>query len=92
MTKGTTSQGKRHKKSHILCRRCGRRSFHVQKARCSSCGFPSAKLRKYNWAEKALRRRTRGTGRMRYMKSLPQRAKHHFRHGGIPMKKRIAIK
>jgi len=81
MTKGTASFGKRHTKSHTLCRRCGRRSFHIQKSRCASCGYPSAKLRKYNWGAKALRRRTTGTGRMRYLKHLPRRFKNGFREG-----------
>lgn len=44
-TKGTTSFGKRHNKSHTLCRRCGRRSYHVQKKTCSACGYPAAKTR-----------------------------------------------
>ncbi|KAH7049971.1 ribosomal protein L37e-domain-containing protein [Linnemannia elongata] len=35
MTKGTSSFGKRHTKSHTLCRRCGRRSFHNQKKTCA---------------------------------------------------------
>lgn len=30
-TKGTSSFGKRHSKTHTSCRRCGRRSFHLQK-------------------------------------------------------------
>ncbi|KNZ62119.1 60S ribosomal protein L37-A [Puccinia sorghi] len=30
MTKGTSSFGKRHSKTHTQCRRCGRRSFHKQ--------------------------------------------------------------
>ena len=30
-TKGTTSFGKRHNKSHTICRRCGKRSFHIQR-------------------------------------------------------------
>ncbi len=37
--------GLRNKKNHTSCKRCGRVSFHKQKHRCSSCGFPSAKLR-----------------------------------------------
>lgn len=44
--KGTGSFGLRHTKSHTLCRRCGRRSFHIQKSTCSSCGYPAAKIRK----------------------------------------------
>ncbi|KAF1983892.1 putative 60S ribosomal protein L37 [Aulographum hederae CBS 113979] len=80
-TKGTSSFGKRHNKSHTLCRRCGRRSFHIQKHTCSNCGYPAAKIRQYNWGEKALRRKTTGTGRMRYMRHLPRRAKNGFRTG-----------
>jgi len=50
MTKGTASKigGK---KTHTMCRRCGNHSFHVQKRRCSSCGFgETSKKRRYNWA------------------------------------------
>ncbi|CAF2129991.1 unnamed protein product [Brassica napus] len=36
MTKGTWSFGKRRNKSHTLCVRCGRRSFHIQKSCCST--------------------------------------------------------
>lgn len=59
--KGTSSFGKRHNKTHTLCRRCGRRSLHIQKHTCSNCGYPAAKTRKYNWSEKAKRRKTTGT-------------------------------
>ena len=40
------------------------------------------------WAQKAKRRRTTGTGRMRYMKDLPRRFKNGFREGTTakPMK------
>jgi len=38
--------GKRHTKSHTLCRRCGRRSFHIQKSTCGSCGYPASRIRK----------------------------------------------
>ena len=44
-TKGTTSFGKRHTKTHTACRRCGKISFHKQKKECSSCGYPQAKIR-----------------------------------------------
>jgi len=82
MSKGTSSFGKRHKKAHTLCRRCGRRSFHIQKETCGSCGYPAAKIRKYNWSVKAIRRKTTGTGRVKYLKTLPRRAKNGFREGG----------
>ncbi|MHA2250867.1 MAG: 50S ribosomal protein L37e [Candidatus Kariarchaeaceae archaeon] len=51
MTKGTPSLGKHNKRaSHKMCRRCGNRSFHFQKKRCSSCGFGrTAKRRSFAW-------------------------------------------
>ncbi len=33
------------------------------------------------WGQKAIRRKTTGTGRMRYMKDLPRRFKNGFREG-----------
>merc|ERR1712134_170742 len=87
MTKGTTSFGKRHNKSHTLCRRCGRRSFHIQKKTCAACGYPAAKTRGYNWGQKAIRRKTTGTGRCRYVKTLARRAKNGFREGTTAQKK-----
>lgn len=44
-TKGTSSFGKRHDKTHTICRRCGRRAYHIQKSRCGSCGYPDSKMR-----------------------------------------------
>ncbi|KAF6237018.1 hypothetical protein HO173_004897 [Letharia columbiana] len=81
MTKGTSSFGKRHNKTHTLCRRCGRRSLHIQKHTCSSCGYPAAKIRQYNWGMKAKRRKTTGTGRMRSMKEVPRKFKNGFQTG-----------
>jgi hypothetical protein len=34
-----------------------------------------------NWAKKAIRRRTTGTGRMRYLKHIPRKHKNGFREG-----------
>ena len=48
MGRGTPSFGKRHQKTHTLCRRCGRMSYHKQKNTCSACGYPAARLRKCN--------------------------------------------
>ena len=39
MTKGTYSMGKKNKKTHIICRRCGKHSYHVRDRVCSACGF-----------------------------------------------------
>lgn len=49
MTKGTASK-MGGKKSHSICRRCGKRSFNVSKKICAACGFgKSKKIRSYNW-------------------------------------------
>ncbi|EUB60314.1 60S ribosomal protein L37 [Echinococcus granulosus] len=81
MTKGTTSFGKRHNKSHTQCRRCGRKSYHIQKKTCAACGYPSPRIRKYNWSVKARRRKTTGTGRCLHLKAVHRRFKHGFRSG-----------
>ncbi|KAI1433134.1 60S ribosomal protein L37 [Xylaria sp. CBS 124048] len=64
-------------KDHSL----GRRSLHIQKHTCAACGYPAAKTRKYNWSEKAKRRKTDGTGRMRYLKDVSRRFKNGFQTG-----------
>ncbi|BCS22880.1 60S ribosomal protein eL37 [Aspergillus puulaauensis] len=81
MTKGTSSFGKRHNKTHTLCRRCGRRSYHVQKSTCANCGYPSAKTRKFNWGEKAKRRKTTGSGRTSHLRDVHRRFKNGFQVG-----------
>jgi len=49
--KGTPSKSG-GKKTHIICRRCGRHSYHVRKKRCAYCGFGESKrMRKYSWAK-----------------------------------------
>ncbi|OZJ01864.1 putative 60S ribosomal protein L37-A [Bifiguratus adelaidae] len=89
-TKGTSSFGKRHSKSHTLCRRCGNRSFHIQKKTCAQCGYPAAKIRSYNWSVKGIRRKTTGTGRMRYLKIVSRRFKNGFREGTQAKKQTVA--
>jgi len=79
MTKGTQAFGKRLNKAHTLCVRCGRSSYHIQKATCSACGYPHARTRGYNWSRKATRRRTTGTGRMKYMRHVDRRFSNGFR-------------
>ncbi|XP_013392757.1 probable 60S ribosomal protein L37-A [Lingula anatina] len=81
MTKGTSSFGKRHNKSHTLCRRCGRSSYHIQKKTCAQCGYPAAKIRKFNWSVKAKRRKTTGTGRQRHLKIIYRKFRNGFREG-----------
>ncbi|KAA0157480.1 hypothetical protein FNF27_00635 [Cafeteria roenbergensis] len=88
MTKGTTSQGTRNDKSHTLCRRCGKRSFHLQKRICSSCAYgATSKMRRYAQQYKAMRRRTEGTGRMSHLKTMARRFKNGFREGTQAAKK-----
>ncbi|CCG81330.1 Ribosomal protein L37, partial [Taphrina deformans PYCC 5710] len=48
---------------------------------CSSCGYPAAKTRKYEWSEKAKRRKTTGTGRMAHITKVHRRFAHGFRTG-----------
>jgi large subunit ribosomal protein L37e len=51
---GTPSKGKRQKKTHVKCRRCGEKSYHKTKKRCSNCGFgKSSKQRSYSWENKS---------------------------------------
>lgn len=61
--------------THTTCRRCNNKSFHIQKSTCASCGYPAAKKRTFQWGKKEIRRKTTGTGRMQYMKTLPRRFK-----------------
>jgi len=53
MTKGTPSKGKMSRgKTHIVCRRCGKRTYHKSKKECSSCGYgKTSKMRNYNWSK-----------------------------------------
>ena len=84
MTKGTTAAGERRKRTHTLCNRCGKRSYHMQHKRCASCGFPGKKMRKFGWSAKSQRRRTVGTGRCAHLKEVARRAKNGFRDGKTP--------
>jgi hypothetical protein len=42
-----------------------------------------------NWSKKSIRRRTTGTGRMRYLKTLPRRFRNGFREGTFPFLRTI---
>ncbi|KKK13875.1 60S ribosomal protein [Aspergillus ochraceoroseus] len=65
----------------ISIREKRRRSYHIQKSTCSNCGYPAAKTRKYNWSEKAKRRKTTGTGRMSHLRDVHRRFKNGFQTG-----------
>ncbi|KAK2757344.1 60S ribosomal protein L37A [Arachnomyces sp. PD_36] len=62
-------------------RNIGKRSLHIQKHTCACCGYPAAKIRKFNWGEKGMRRKTTGTGRMRYLKTVDRKFKNGFQTG-----------
>jgi len=54
MGKGTPSMGGKSGKTNMIhCRRCGQRTYHHGKKKCSSCGYgQSARLRSYAWQKK----------------------------------------
>ncbi|MEM2118110.1 MAG: 50S ribosomal protein L37e [Candidatus Bathyarchaeia archaeon] len=58
MGKGTPSFGKRSgRKSHISCRRCGRRAYNVAKKRCAACGYgETTVIKTYSWRTKNIHR------------------------------------
>ncbi|KAF1789913.1 hypothetical protein GQ600_21798 [Phytophthora cactorum] len=45
---------------------------------------------KHNWSQKALRRRTTGSGRMRHLKNVQRRFKNGFREGSSAVSKKAA--
>lgn len=53
MGKGTAAKGRNNGgKVHIICRRCGKHTYHATRAICSSCGFgKSPRMRSYAWAK-----------------------------------------
>jgi large subunit ribosomal protein L37e len=56
-----------------------------------SVSFSSSHFYLDNWAKKAIRRRTQGTGKMSYLKHVNRRAKNGFREGTkAPSRKRRA--
>ncbi|KAF8705565.1 ribosomal protein l37, partial [Rhizoctonia solani] len=63
------------------------RSTANTRVTCGQCGYPSAKLRSYEWGQKAKRRKTTGTGRMRYLKHVSRRFKNGFRENTVAVKK-----
>lgn len=52
--KGTASFGKHSgKKTHVICRRCGKCTMHKTNKECASCGYgKSPKMRNYSWNKK----------------------------------------
>jgi large subunit ribosomal protein L37e len=52
---GTPSMGKKNKKTHTVCRRCGKHAYHLSHRICAACGFgKSSKLKRYSWMTKKL--------------------------------------
>ncbi|RWW17135.1 hypothetical protein BHE74_00005771 [Ensete ventricosum] len=44
-----------------------------------------------NWSVKAIRRKTTGTGRMRYLRHVPRRCKSNFREGCHPISSEVSV-
>ncbi|KAM6164033.1 large ribosomal subunit protein eL37-like [Rhynchocyon petersi] len=89
MIMGTSSFGKCHNKTHMLCCHCGSKAYHLQKSACAKCGYPT-KRKKYNWSAKAKRRNTT-PGYMRHLKIVYHRFRHGFHEGTTPKQKRAAV-
>lgn len=61
MSKGTPSFGKKKKKTHGICRRCGKKAFNRSKGYCAACGFGrTKKLKNENWKNKKITGQRRG--------------------------------
>lgn len=54
-------------------------SYHKQNHTCAACGYPAARTRKYGWATKTQQRKGTGTGRMRYLKTIPRVFKNQIK-------------
>uniref|UniRef100_A0A3Q7IFT6 60S ribosomal protein L37 n=1 Tax=Solanum lycopersicum TaxID=4081 RepID=A0A3Q7IFT6_SOLLC len=67
----------RVKKTHTLRVRCGRRSFHLQKSRCSACAYRPAHKRDTIGSQK----KTTTTDHMRYLYNVPRRFLANFKEG-----------
>jgi len=61
----------------------------MQKQSCASCGYPRPKMRRFQWALKALGRRTQGTGRQRYLKVVQRKARSGFLTGKTTTTKKM---
>ncbi len=68
MSKGTPSQGRHQRITHIRCRRCGRHSYHIQKKKCSACAYPLAKRCKESWKWKPVNRAYRKKLKIKHQK------------------------
>ncbi|KAF1783053.1 Ribosomal protein L37e, conserved site [Phytophthora cactorum] len=91
MTKGTQSFGMRHNKTHTICRRCGRSSYHIQKSTCSSCGYPAAKMRKCKQLEpEGPTSPHDGLWPHAPLKNVQRRFKNGFREGSSAVSKKAA--
>ena len=62
-------------------------SYHKQHRTCAACGYPSSTIRKCmnliyidNWSRKVQQRKGTGTGRMRYLKTIPRVFKNQIKN------------
>jgi len=72
---------KRHNKRHTLSRRCGSRSYVIQKK-------TYYRMKKHNWSEKAKWRRTQRVGYMRHLNIVFRKFRNGFRDGVHAINKR----
>ncbi len=77
MSKGTPSQGKHNKITHIRCRRCGRHSYHIRHHSCAACGYPLPKMNKESWKWKPVNRSYRKTIPHKHQKVKTARMGRH---------------
>lgn len=73
--------GKRTKRNHLLCPRCGNTSYHKQKKMCASCAFPEPKKRT-RASYKCVRRLH---GKKQYVKRVIQKSITGFKQHPIIM-------
>ena len=88
--KGTGSFGKRHNKSHTILPQVRSPLVPHPEGRVRRVRLPFRPQAQLHWSTKAIGRRTTGTGRMRYLKTLPRRFKNGFREGTEAVSKKRA--
>ena len=80
--KGTSSQGKHNRITHIRCRRCGRHSYHIQQKHCAVCGYPRAKMKANAWKWKPINRSHRKRIEHKHQKAKTARSGRHPKNNG----------
>ncbi|XP_055125141.1 large ribosomal subunit protein eL37-like [Symphalangus syndactylus] len=91
VTKGTSSFGKPHIKTHTLHCCYSSNTCHFQKSMCGKCRYPPKHKIKYNWSAKAKRRNTTGIGVTRCLKIVYHEFRHRLCEGITPKPKGAAV-